>query len=140
MDSVVKVKFGIYAYHDLISSVSTIDNAIQMCYHGHYETSHIGAAAMAIVNRIDQLMREKAVEWERDITASEISEKTGIAESTFSRMRSDPKGIRFDVLNALCAFFGVQPGAILVYVPDDASGETQADRSRQASPRTRGSL
>jgi len=78
-----------------------------------------------IKNRIDQLIREKSVAWHRDVTAREISEATGVAESTLSRMRSDTKGIRFDVLNALCAFFDVQPGEILIYVSDEPDQEEQ---------------
>jgi putative transcriptional regulator len=74
---------------------------------------------MVIVNRIDQLIREKQAEWERDITYEEISEATGIAKSTISRMKSDGKGIRYDVLNGLCFFFGCQVGDVLVYTPDD---------------------
>ncbi len=76
-----------------------------------------------IKNRIDQLIREKSVEWQRDVTAREISEATGIAESTFSRMRGDPKGIRFDVLDSLCKFFDCSVCDILVYVPDSDQAE-----------------
>ena len=71
---------------------------------------------MTIVNRLDQLVREKQVEWERDITYKEVSDATGIAQSTLSRMKSG-KGIRYDALDKLCAFFGVQPGDLLEYVP-----------------------
>ena len=80
---------------------------------------------MTIRNRIDQLVREKQVEWERNITYREISEATGIAESTLSRMK-EGKGIRYDVLDALCTFFSCQVGDILEYVPVPAEeGESQ---------------
>jgi len=84
---------------------------------------------MAIVNRIDQLVREKAVEWQRDITWSEVADATGIAESTFSRMRADPRGIRFSVLNAICRFFDCDVCDVLVYVPDEPDQGERASAS-----------
>ena len=43
---------------------------------------------MTVANRLDQLLRERAAEWKPGITYREISEETGIAESTLSSMKS----------------------------------------------------
>jgi putative transcriptional regulator len=75
---------------------------------------------MAINVRLDQVIREKQAEWERDITYREISETTGLAESTIARLKAGSKGIRFDVLDRLCKFLGVVPGDLLEYVPDSS--------------------
>lgn len=73
-----------------------------------------------IENRIEQVILLKQAALGRRITDVEISETTGIARSTLSRLRSDDgKGIRFDVLDGLCKFFDCQVGDILVYVPDE---------------------
>lgn len=84
---------------------------------------------MTIVNRLDQLLRERAAEWKRDITYREISEETGIAESTLSRMKSGGKGIRYDVLDGLCEFFQCQVGDVLVYVPGPGQQEQPAGQT-----------
>jgi DNA-binding Xre family transcriptional regulator len=79
---------------------------------------------MAVVNRLEQLILDKSSEWQRRITLKEISEATGISETTLIRMRSsDSKGIRYDVLDRLCKFFEVGVGDIIHYVPDEPSPE-----------------
>lgn len=74
---------------------------------------------MTIENRLAQVIREKSAEWGRDVTYDDICNTTGLSRGTIARMKSDGKGIRFDVLNKLCEFFQCQVGDILVYVPND---------------------
>lgn len=70
-----------------------------------------------VINELDQLIRVKAAEWGRKITYKEIARETGLAESTVARLKSNSKGIRYDVLDRLCAFFDCTPGDILRYEP-----------------------
>ena len=75
---------------------------------------------MAVVNRLKQLILDKSSEWQRRITLKEITTATGISETTLIRMQSpESKGIRYDVLDRLCVFFGCQVGDILVHVLDE---------------------
>lgn len=74
-----------------------------------------------IIINLRQYIREREVEWGRDITWAEISDSTGIAESTLSRLlsgRSQRPDI--EVLAKLCQFFNAPHGSIpfLIYDPD----------------------
>ena len=69
---------------------------------------------MTIQCRLDELILE------RGVTAIQISEATGIAESTLSELRTNKaKRIGKSTLNKLCAYFQCSVGELLVYVPDE---------------------
>jgi len=67
-------------------------------------------------------LRDVIKRWElaqgRDLTQTELSEATGISQSTLSDWINDKVG-RFDepVLVRLCAFFGVGVCELLTFVP-----------------------
>ncbi len=65
-------------------------------------------------------VRLSSILGDKKLKMSEVSRQTGIGTSTMMRFyheRSD--GIRFDVLEKMCAFLDCQPGDLLVYVPDE---------------------
>jgi transcriptional regulator with XRE-family HTH domain len=69
--------------------------------------------------RFRQLRREKSAREQRDITLRDVSEATGIAISTLSRLESgSAKGVELDTLAKLAAYYGASSGADLLSVDD----------------------
>jgi DNA-binding Xre family transcriptional regulator len=68
---------------------------------------------MTVRNRITELLKE------RGHTAYKFWQVTGLARATAYRLAAEqdyiPTG---DILNKVCKHYGVQPGDILYYVPD----------------------
>lgn len=55
---------------------------------------------------------------ERGLSASELSELTGITEANLSKLKNvKVSAVRFATLTALCRVLDCQPGDILSYVP-----------------------
>lgn len=75
---------------------------------------------VAINNRFGILLAEKRVHEKRNIPLSEVSDVTGIPYKTLYGWQSNSV-TRFDVhvMNAICKYFGVDPGKLFEYVPDD---------------------
>lgn len=49
-----------------------------------------------------------------------LEKETGITRKTLAKLYNDEgKGIDYATLDALCTFFGCQPGDILEHVPDE---------------------
>lgn len=49
----------------------------------------------------------------------QLSEETGISRLSLTKLYDgDAKGVEFQTLNTLCAFFGCQIGDLIEYVPD----------------------
>lgn len=49
----------------------------------------------------------------------QLSEETGISRLSLTKLYDgDAKGVEFQTLNTLCAFFGCPIGDLLEYVPD----------------------
>ena len=68
---------------------------------------------MAIILRLDRMMAD------RKISLNELSEKVGIANVTFSKIKTgNVSAIRFSTLNAICKALDCQPGDILEYQKD----------------------
>ena len=81
---------------------------------------------MAIRNRLRililerNLARAKGAEDHRPITLRKISADTGLALSTLAGLSSNRvRRVDYETLNTLCAYFGVQPGELLEYIPED---------------------
>lgn len=78
-------------------------------------------------SRLGQIMLEKSAEAGRRITAQEISEATGITESTLSKwVNGEPmRQVRAEVVDALCNYFGISMTE-LIYLDenDDPEKET----------------
>ncbi len=59
----------------------------------------------------------------RKMTSRELAKVVGVTEANLSLLKSGKvKGIRFNTLEATCAYLGCQPGDILEYVPEDDAG------------------
>lgn len=50
----------------------------------------------------------------RDVTIEEVSKAIGMSRAALSRLEAGKtKGITWDVLDRLCAFYGVEPGDLI---------------------------
>jgi putative transcriptional regulator len=57
---------------------------------------------------------------DRNITLTDLAEKTGISLNNLSILKTNKaRAIRFSTLNALCNALDCQPGQLLEYVPDE---------------------
>lgn len=66
-----------------------------------------------IVLRLDRILAD------RKISSKELSKSIGINEVNLSLLKTGKvKGIRFDLLNAICKRLDCQPKDILEYIPD----------------------
>lgn len=55
----------------------------------------------------------------RKTSSRELAAAIGLSETNLSLLKSGKvKGVRFNTLNAICAYLECQPGDILVYKPD----------------------
>jgi len=74
---------------------------------------------MAIILRIDVMLAR------RKTKARELARAIGISETNLSLLKSGKVGgVRFNTLNAICKYFGCQPGELIEYVPDDDDEDT----------------
>jgi putative transcriptional regulator len=68
---------------------------------------------MPIVVQLDIMLAR------RKVKSRALAEHVGITEANMSLLKQGKvKGIRFDTLQAICAYLECQPGDLLVYVPD----------------------
>ena len=74
---------------------------------------------VAINNRFGILLAEKRVKEKRNIPLSEVAQEVGLPPKTLFAWANNTV-TRFDVhvINAICQYFGVQPGELFEYVPD----------------------
>lgn len=76
--------------------------------------------AKTIRFRLRQLRREMSAKRQYDITLKEISQATGIAISTLSRLESGAaKGIELATLAKLAEFYGISSSSDLLDVVDE---------------------
>lgn len=82
---------------------------------------------MAIKLNLDRVMLE------RRISLTELAEKVGITLANLSILKTNKaRAIRFTTLDALCRELQCQPGELLEFVAQDASGEEP--RSEEDNP------
>ncbi|GEM_PF-6518298 len=75
--------------------------------------------AKKVAFRFRQLRREMSAREQRNITLKDVSETTGIAISTLSRLESGTaKGVELDTLAKLAAYYKADSGADLLSVED----------------------
>lgn len=56
----------------------------------------------------------------RKVKSKALAEHVGITEANMSLLKQGKvKGIRFDTLQAICAYLDCQPGDLLVYIRDE---------------------
>lgn len=68
---------------------------------------------MAIIVRLDVMLAL------RKAKSKDLAAHVGITETNLSLLKSGRvKGIRFETLDAICAYLECQPGDILVHEPD----------------------
>jgi putative transcriptional regulator len=68
---------------------------------------------MAIIVRLDVMLAL------RKVRSKDLAQHVGITETNLSLLKSGRvKGIRFETLDAICAYLSCQPGDILVHEPD----------------------
>jgi putative transcriptional regulator len=68
---------------------------------------------MPIVVQLDIMLAR------RKVKSKDLAEHVGITEANMSLLKQGKvKGIRFETLQAICAFLDCQPGDLLVYVRD----------------------
>ena len=76
---------------------------------------------MNIELTLEQFKRQKAVDWNRRITWTEISQSTGVSEGTLIRFaKGKSQRVDLGVLDKICEFFGVPAGnpvPFLIYKP-----------------------
>lgn len=74
--------------------------------------------------KLKELIAEKEFQEGRRVTIAEISEETGIARNTLSRILNQPGwSTRTEYLERLCAYFDCQVDELVEYIPDRPSGE-----------------
>lgn len=70
---------------------------------------------MAVKNMIKEFIDS------RKLTVYQFWKQTGIAQATAYRLYNKPNYVPTgDILTAICKTYGVQPGDILIYEPDEA--------------------
>jgi len=76
--------------------------------------------SVTVNNRFAVLLAEKQVKERRNIPLAEVAEATGISRQTLYAWENNSVN-RFDVpvINALCQYFGIKPGDLFEYVPDE---------------------
>ena len=68
---------------------------------------------MAIVVRLDVMLAK------RKVRSNELARAIGITPSNLSLLKAGHvKGVRFETLDAICAYLECQPGDILEHIPN----------------------
>lgn len=71
---------------------------------------------MPIVVRLDVMLAR------RKVRSNVLARAIGITEANLSLLKSGKvKGMKFDTLDAVCAYLDCQPGDILEYLPADTT-------------------
>ena len=73
---------------------------------------------MPIILRLDVMLAR------RKVRSNVLARAIGITEANLSLLKSGKvKGMKFDTLEAICAYLDCQPGDILEYAPDDTTDQ-----------------
>ena len=71
---------------------------------------------MPIIVRLDMMLAA------RKVRSNELARAVGITPSNLSLLKAGRvRGVRFDTLEAICAYLNCQPGDILEFVPPGAA-------------------
>jgi putative transcriptional regulator len=75
---------------------------------------------VSINNKFAVLLAEKQVKERRNIPLAEVAEDTGISRRALYAWENNDVH-RFDdvIINALCRYFGINPGDLFEYIEDD---------------------
>lgn len=78
---------------------------------------------MPIIVRLDVVMAR------RKVRSNVLARAIGISETNLSLLKSGKvKGMKFETLDAICAYLDCQPGDILEYAPDETPREEPTAR------------
>lgn len=81
----------------------------------------------SIVVRLDMMLAA------RKVRSNELARAIGITPSNLSLLKAGRvRGVRFETLEAICAYLNCQPGDILEYVPGDDAVIAAPDQRRGA--------
>lgn len=70
--------------------------------------------------RLKELIADKQFKEQRRITLEEVAQATGIHRTTLSKLSNQiGYNTTTDVLDKLCAYFGVEIGEVVNHVPDE---------------------
>ncbi len=75
---------------------------------------------VTVNNRFSALLADMRIKEKRNIPLTEVQEKSGISYPTLLGWANNTVK-RFDVetINRLCQYFGIEPGELFQYVPDE---------------------
>ncbi|MBI5944646.1 MAG: helix-turn-helix transcriptional regulator [Chloroflexi bacterium] len=75
---------------------------------------------VTVNNRFAALLAEKRIKERRNISLQEVAEATNVSRQSLYKWENNSVN-RFDVpvINALCKYFGIKPGELFEYVPDE---------------------
>ena len=78
---------------------------------------------MAINNQFSALLADRRIKEKRNIPLTEVAEKTGISYPTLLAWANNTVK-RFDIetMDHFCEYFGIEPGALFKYVPNETPG------------------
>jgi DNA-binding Xre family transcriptional regulator len=80
-------------------------------------TQEIEMAKGTVVLRVPELLKE------RNLTTQEMMWGARLSQGTaYHLARGEAERISFEILASLCAFFDVQPGELLQFIPEDKTG------------------
>ena len=84
---------------------------------------------VTVNNRFGILLAEKQKDERRNIPLAEVAGKTGVSRRALYAWENNTVK-RFDepIINALCHYFGIQPGQLFEYVPDTPPSKTKSAR------------
>jgi putative transcriptional regulator len=85
---------------------------------------------MPIILRLDVVMAR------RKVRSNVLARAIGVTEANLSLLKSGKvKGMKFDTLEAICAFLRCQPGDILEYAPDETADQPSQDHEQDTLKR-----
>ena len=89
---------------------------------------------VAINNRFGILLAERRVKEKHNISLMDVARETGLPHKTLFAWQSNTV-TRFDVhvINAICQYFGIQPGELFEYVPDNPDQPQPKQKACMAS-------
>jgi len=80
---------------------------------------------MPIILRLDVMMAR------RKVRSNVLARAIGVTEANLSLLKSGKvKGMKFETLEAICAFLHCQPGDILEYAPEETPERDQDEFKR----------
>lgn len=75
---------------------------------------------VTVNNRFAALLAEKRIKERRNVSLQEVAKETGVSRQALYKWENNRVN-RFDVpvINAMCKYFGIEPGQLFQYVPDE---------------------